>query len=211
MTGPSNRRERKKREARRRIVECAATLFASRGYDATTMEDIGDYADLSRATVFNYFPKKEDVVLDWFTERREGLADVLSRKDLQEDPTVALRRAFQALAQIFESEPENGRGMVRAWLQVGGPLLTAESDTSGLFAAAIRRGQDQGHFAKDIDPSRAGRVLFDAYLGELTRWATAEGEPPYLERSLAAILEIIVSGIATSSVSHQRQEDVRRS
>ena len=206
MSIATSLRERKKRDAKRRIVECAARLFASRGYDATTMEDIGECADVSRATVFNYFQKKEDVVLAWFTDRREGLANLLSEKDEPGDAPTQLRQAFRALARIFESDPEHGRGMVRAWLQVGGPLLTPESDTSGLFAATIRGGQSQGSFAKTIDPTCAGRVLFDAYQGELIRWATAEGELPDLEGPLAEILEIILSGIATSPMSREEKK-----
>lgn len=206
MSNTTSLRERKKRDAKRRIVECAARLFASRGYDATTMEDIGECADVSRATVFNYFPKKEDVVLAWFTERREGLANLLSEKDEPGGASERLRKAFRALAHIFEGDPEHGRGMVRAWLQVGGPLLIAESDTSGLFAAAIREGQEQGSFAQGIDPTCAGRVLFDAYQGELTRWASAEGESPDLERPLAAILQIILSGIATAPMGREEKK-----
>lgn len=206
MSNPITRRERKKRDAKLRIIESAATLFASRGYDATTMEDIGECADVSRATVFNYFPKKEDIVLAWFTDRRQGLADLLSEEDEPGGALARLRKAFRALAHIFESDPENGRGMVRAWLQVGGSLLIAESDTSGLFAAAIREGQEQGTFAQGIDPTCAGRVLFDAYQGELTRWASTECESPDLERPLAAILEIILSGIATSRMSREEKK-----
>ena len=56
-----------------RIVECAIALFAERGYGATTMGDIGEGADVSRATVFNYFPRKEDIISEVFRRRREEL------------------------------------------------------------------------------------------------------------------------------------------
>jgi AcrR family transcriptional regulator len=197
MTNAITRRERKKREATNRIVESAAALFAARGYGATTMDDIGERADVSRATVFNYFARKEDIVLAWFTDRRAEFARLLAESDGQGDTSGRLRAAFGALAHIFERSPEIGRGMVRAWLQAGGPLLTPESDTSRLFAAVIRDGQDAGDIAGEIDPDRTGYILFDAYVGELNRWATAEGKPRDLERPLLAMLEIILSGIAT--------------
>lgn len=196
MTKAITRRERKKREAKNRIVECAAALFAEREYGATTMDDIAERADVSRATVFNYFARKEDIVLAWFTDRRAEFAHLLAGG--QGDTPGRLRAAFRALAHIFEHSPEIGRGMVRAWLQAGGSLLTPESDTSRLFTEVIRDGQDAGDIAVEIDPDRTGHVLFDAYQGELNRWATAEGEPRDLERPLLAILDIILSGIATS-------------
>ncbi|WP_224373039.1 TetR/AcrR family transcriptional regulator [Hyalangium versicolor] len=59
---PEGRRERKRRETRQRIVDAAMKLFLDRGYEATTMNDIADAADVSRRSLFDYFPTKEDVL-----------------------------------------------------------------------------------------------------------------------------------------------------
>ncbi len=59
---PEGRRERKRRETRRRILDAAMALFLKRGYDATTMHQIADAADISRRSLFDYFPTKEDVL-----------------------------------------------------------------------------------------------------------------------------------------------------
>lgn len=198
MLTSDTRRERKKRELRHRIVECAAELFAAQGYEATTMEDIGDCADVARATVFNHFPRKEDVVLAWFDERRERLAAVIAAPGEMRDATAQLREAFDALVRIFESEPAHGRGMVRAWLMVGGPLLSNDSATSAIFATAIAAGQRDGSFAAHVDAKLAGRLLFDAYQGELIRWAVAERAPADLQGPLLDILEIVLRGIVVA-------------
>lgn len=160
------------------------------------MEDIGECADVSRATVFNYFPRKEDLVLAWFDSRRADLAGVLAPgEDRPHDTANRLRLAFRALARIFNDDPETGRGMVRAWLLAGGPLLTPDSDTTRLFAEVIRAGQERGDVASETDPDHAGHLLFDAYLGVLCRWVTVK--PPLdLEKNLLAVLEIVLRGIA---------------
>jgi TetR/AcrR family transcriptional regulator, cholesterol catabolism regulator len=200
------RRERKKIESRSRILDCAAALFSAHGYDATTMEDIGDCADVSRATVFNYFPRKEDLVLAWFDDRRTEIAAVLGGDDdVPGDTTTRLRAAFRALARIFEDDPQTGRGMVRAWLQAGGPLLTPDSDTARLFAATLRAGQRNGEVAADTDPDHAGHVLFDAYQGELVRWATARRKRSDLEQRLMATVELILVGV--SAPTPRRRDD----
>lgn len=62
IAAPEGRRERKRRETRKRIVEAATKLFLERGYDATTMNDIADTADVSRRSLFDYFATKEDVL-----------------------------------------------------------------------------------------------------------------------------------------------------
>lgn len=192
-------RARKKARTEGRIVNCAATLFAAHGYDATTMEEIGACAEVSRATVFNYFARKEDLVLAWFDGRRARIARVLAEgADGSGTAATRLRQAFRTLARIYEEEPETGRAMVRAWLQAGGPLLTPDSGTVGLFADAIRAGKREGDIARGTDPVRAGQLLFDAYIGALYRWVSAEREPPNLEKSLLAVLDLALTGIAAA-------------
>jgi len=58
------RRERKKAEARQHISHVATELFAQRGYDAVSVSEIAEAADVARPTVFAYFPRKEDLVFD---------------------------------------------------------------------------------------------------------------------------------------------------
>jgi AcrR family transcriptional regulator len=56
-------RERKKAQTRATIQSHALRLFREQGYDATTVEQIIDAADVSESTFFRYFPTKEDLVL----------------------------------------------------------------------------------------------------------------------------------------------------
>ena len=70
-------RERKKRATRAAIHHAAMRLFAERGYAGTTIDDVASLADVSRATVFSYFPTKEDLVFGDAPLAVEALADVL--------------------------------------------------------------------------------------------------------------------------------------
>lgn len=56
-------RERKKARTRATIQACAMRLFRDQGYDATTIEQIIEAAEVSETTFFRYFPAKEDLVL----------------------------------------------------------------------------------------------------------------------------------------------------
>lgn len=56
-------RERKKAKTRALIQEQALRLFREQGYDATTIEQIADVAEVSPSTVFRYFPSKPDLVI----------------------------------------------------------------------------------------------------------------------------------------------------
>ncbi|MGW1891097.1 TetR/AcrR family transcriptional regulator [Streptomyces sp. NPDC002004] len=68
-------RERKKRQTRQYISDMATGLFLERGFDAVTIAEIAQAADVSVNTVYNYFPAKEDLFLD----RSQGIVDRLSR------------------------------------------------------------------------------------------------------------------------------------
>jgi AcrR family transcriptional regulator len=57
-------RESKKRETRQRISDVATKLFVARGFDAVTLDEIAVAAQVSKMTVFNYFARKEDLMLD---------------------------------------------------------------------------------------------------------------------------------------------------
>jgi TetR/AcrR family transcriptional regulator, cholesterol catabolism regulator len=194
---PVSRRERKKLETRDRIVECAVALFASQGYDATTMEDIGECADVSRATVFNYFARKVDIVTEVFTRRRARLAElIVEAGEKTSDTPGRLRHALGGMARLYDDDPSTGRAVVRAWLRAGGPLLPDASDSAALFADVIRSGQQHGDVPPDLDATRAGVVILDAYLGVLFRWVSDEDGRFALEENLTATLDLVLTGMA---------------
>ncbi|MGR6972765.1 TetR/AcrR family transcriptional regulator [Streptomyces cynarae] len=68
-------RERKKRQTRQYISDVATGLFLERGFDAVTVAEVAEAADVSVNTVYNYFPAKEDLFLD----RSKGVVDRLAR------------------------------------------------------------------------------------------------------------------------------------
>lgn len=89
-------RERKKARTRAAIRRHALRLFQEQGYQATTVEQIADAADVSPSTFFRYYPTKEDVVL------RDEL-DVLTLSAFEaQPPELSPIAAFRAAwAQMF--------------------------------------------------------------------------------------------------------------
>jgi AcrR family transcriptional regulator len=71
------RNEEQYERQRLRLLTTAAELFASRGYESTTMEDIATALDLTKAGVYYYYPKKVDLLLDICNQTMdEALASV---------------------------------------------------------------------------------------------------------------------------------------
>lgn len=88
-------RERKKARTRATIQTHALQLFRDQGYDATTVEQIIDAAEISETTFFRYFPTKEDVVLQ---DDYDPLIIAAYQKQPPElAPVPAMRAAFAAV------------------------------------------------------------------------------------------------------------------
>lgn len=198
-----SRRERHKQETRKRIFDCAAELFATRGYDATAMDDIAACADVARATVFNYFARKDEIILEWIARRRARVTEALAAAEATPvDTATRIRRAMRALADDYDADGSAGRAMVQAWLRAGGPLLADSWATAELFAATIRQGQDDGDVAATVDATAAGTLLLDAYLGALYRWGQGTSPAP-LGEALQPALDLALAGM---TAGHPRSQ-----
>ena len=91
MNAPTDRRSRKRLETRRAISYAATALFAEKGFDNVTIDEIAAAADVGRMTVFNHFPRKEEMFFDRDEEIRELLAGALKARDKKVPPVEALR------------------------------------------------------------------------------------------------------------------------
>jgi AcrR family transcriptional regulator len=93
-------RERKKQATRQRISDVATGLFVERGFDEVTVAEVAKAAEVSAMTVFNYFPRKEDLFLDRIPQAVEMFTQAVGKRDRAETPLAALRAlAFQLLDQ----------------------------------------------------------------------------------------------------------------
>ena len=73
-------RERKKQKTRELIATTGLALFANRGYQATTVAEIAEAAEVSERTVFAYFPTKEDILFSDHLALEEGVARALATR-----------------------------------------------------------------------------------------------------------------------------------
>jgi AcrR family transcriptional regulator len=114
---PVGRRERKKARTRAAIRHHAMRLFREQGFQATTVEQIAEAADVSQSTFFRYFPTKEAVVLEDDLDAPMIRAFRLLPPEL--GPVPALRIAFkQVVAQMTAEELEEERERNRLILEI---------------------------------------------------------------------------------------------
>ncbi len=168
-----NRRERHRAETRERLFRAALKIFAERGYQQTTVEDITEAADVGKGTFFNYFPTKEHVLATLGAERIAAIERALQQakkgpvlpvlKDLtteiagQSTASAALLRAIYAA----HASCEPVRAELHKRLHIGRRLLTQ------IFIL----GQKRGEIRRDRPAAELARLSQIVMLGLILAWA----------------------------------------
>jgi AcrR family transcriptional regulator len=200
-TKPTSLRERKKARTRQALVDAALRLFAERGFEATTVADIAEAADVSPRTFFTYFPAKEDVLFAGAQDRIERLRDALAKRAPDESSLDALRRAAREVLadQSFRAEAQ------RTHMQVIGAnpalgaralqdLLAAEQVVAAAVAADL--GMDQ----TDLQPQVVAAAAVNALRGAFIAWflAGASGDP---QPAFDQALDLLEHGLGSLSAA----------
>jgi AcrR family transcriptional regulator len=107
MSGEPGLRERKKQQTRQAIATAAFDLFAERGFDSVTVAEVARRADVSEATVFNYFPTKEDLVFSHLVAFEVALLDAIrTRAQGQSIPDAFLAFVLRQRGLVGAGDPE---------------------------------------------------------------------------------------------------------
>jgi AcrR family transcriptional regulator len=106
MTEPAGLRARKRERTRDAIADAAISLFLARGFDQVPVADIAARAEVSKPTLFRYFPAKEDLVLHRIADHNGEAARVVRERPPGVSPLAALHRHF--LAGLDRRDPVTG-------------------------------------------------------------------------------------------------------
>ncbi|WP_116214064.1 TetR/AcrR family transcriptional regulator [Streptomyces olivoreticuli] len=94
MTDETGLRERKKQRTRQALSETAIELFLARGFDQVSVADVAAAVEVSKPTLFRYFPAKEDLVLHRIADHQGEAARVVRERAAEMSPLGALRTHF---------------------------------------------------------------------------------------------------------------------
>ncbi len=196
MTEVQGRRERKKEETRRRITFAALELFHEKGFEATTVDEITERADVAKGTFFNYFPKKESVLEalshEWM-QRAEEHAVHHGR--------TASERILAIMGGMAEAYGED-RALARMLVRVSTErMVCPEPDTTrtgmyDLVIMAIRSGQASGEFRSDLDPDAVFGVVASVFMGTLIWWVDGGPHREMAARSAVSLHDAVERQLA---------------
>jgi AcrR family transcriptional regulator len=182
-------RERKKARTKASIQEHAVRLFRAQGYDATTVEQVAEAAEVSPSTVFRYFPTKEDLVIS--DEYDPMLIAAFRAQPPGLGPVPVLRGALrETFARMSADELAVQRERVLLTLSVpalwGANLANLTGTLRMLTDLVATR---EGRSVDDIAVRTFSGAVFGVMVEVMFRWA---GEPDMdvpaeLDRALAQL------------------------
>lgn len=192
-------RDRKKQRTHRVLQDVALRLFAERGFDEVTVDDIVERAEVSRSTFFRYFPTKEDVVVDRAGDQLGQLRETFARSPADEPVLRSLRIAVQAVAAGYEGQRSAFVTMRR--IARDHPSITArglehqavvEATLADLLAERMPPGPDIDLRAKVV----AGAVM-SAIRVALDQWMDSD-RPANLQDLLGDTFDVLGEGLGSA-------------
>ncbi|MFC5721208.1 TetR/AcrR family transcriptional regulator [Streptomyces gamaensis] len=100
--GTTGLRELKKQRTREALSRTAVELFLERGFDQVSVADVAAAVEVSKPTLFRYFPAKEDLALYRIADHQGEAARVVRARAAGESPLEALRAHFHARLDAFD-------------------------------------------------------------------------------------------------------------
>jgi AcrR family transcriptional regulator len=190
MNSESGLRERKKERTRHVIRDTAVRLFMEQGFGQVTVAEIAREADVSEATVFNYFPTKEDLVYGQMEAFEQKLLEAVRDRPVGESALAAYARFLFSVRGLMSEQ--QGPEQIAAWARLildSPALVSREHEIFARYTAALARllAEETGARPIDLTPWVAAHALIGLHrtlLDYVRSQALAGGTNPRLARSL---------------------------
>lgn len=177
-TATPTRRERKKSETYRTLLDSALTLFAEKGFAETTIEDITARADVAPRTFFRYFPNKAAILQPATDDYLERFRTVLAATPDDEPPLARLQTAVRTTLGEFHVDRE--RILLQKQISVEAHIDLGADEFAHLWAAfeSVIATQFDVDVETDPLPSLCTGVAIGVVSGAVRRWLAdgAEGD-----------------------------------
>ncbi len=191
---PLGRRERRKLEVRERIYLAAHALFDSKGFDATTVDEIASAADVAPATFFNHFQNKH-ALLEMMADGVIETLDDLTARHLAGSASSAerLRALIRSASDEIRPRRRVARLVLIEFIREAGPDQPSAYLDRILepFAALIEEGQRAGDFRDDHDAAFLAQMAVGMLNSAIARWLSDPDSP--VEQGLVEVTEFVLN------------------
>jgi AcrR family transcriptional regulator len=172
-------RARKKAQKAELICKAARQLFMSKGYEATTLREVAQLADVGFGTVFSYATDKSGLLAMIFVDDLQHLPPPFEGTPSDRDLLEALTRSFLKLFEFWGRNPTLSR-IVLPQMEFYGlnpftdTIRQRRSQAKAELQGWITRLQAARRIRANIDPGQAAETLFAIYTSCLREWINCE-------------------------------------
>lgn len=180
------------------LLSIARRLFAQKGFDATSLRDIAEAAQITKAALYYYFPNKDALYERVVIESMSSLlAEVQTAVARAHTPTEKVRAFLRASAESMEARRDQWVAGSNAFWQAGatgrrGLALQQRDDYEKLLRTCVEAGIASGEL-RPVNPSIAGRLLLSG-LNQMSRWHRPGG-PMRATEVIDQYLDIVLLGL----------------
>jgi len=172
---PRATREGRKVRTSKALVGAATQLFAEKGYEKATVEDIAQLAEVSPRTFFRYFATKEEVLFADEEEIRGLIRETMASRPEDEPVLEGVRHAMLAVAERFQRDVVFQRLRISLYTEsaaLWARMLQARWDWEIVLGRTIAERLDLG--PEDFRPTLIAGVANSALAASMVRWGTSE-------------------------------------
>ncbi len=192
-----NRLERKKEETRKKIIDTAMGLFYEQGFDATTMEQIAEMADIAKRTLYNHFSVKEAILSEYIQRlTKNRIVKEINRLKEMPDTRSRLIICLSKSIEWVELNREIMEKYIAYRMQNLGQACRDKSIRSGFEEILIRIieiGQKAGEIRDDIPIEMLTNQLHFIHASILIGWL-AHSERYSAYESIAKNVDLFLNG-----------------
>lgn len=169
-----SRREANKIKCRQKILKASRRLFKEKGYESTMIEDVAKRAEISKATLYNYFPNKESLLLGTMEEEIGAARKFVEEMEDAGNADRKIRRTLAFL--IMDSIPFISVSRRILFLNAcsGSPMYGMANDVKALFLSLAEEAKEENIFRKDIAAQEVVELLMGVYLSSQFQWDDME-------------------------------------
>nr|GLK40437.1 hypothetical protein GCM10017611_73120 [Rhodococcus wratislaviensis] len=187
---------------RAEVRRVAAEVFATRGSDATGLQDVADRMGISRSALYRYFPSRDALVSEIVAEHAERAAKIMAETIPDSSPEVRLHDLVRSLASFAIEHPQTTRMVDTIWPVLPEAAQAIVRDFNRSFFASLRSvivvGIENGIF-RDVDPGVAAQTMASV-TRSLAIWFDADGRLS-AEQVAEQIASIAVAGLLAPSAA----------
>ncbi len=194
-------RARKKERTRQAIADAAMRLFLDRGFDAVTIAEVAEAAEVDAKTIYNYFPSKPDLVYHRLEDFETGLLDAVYNRKPGESILAAFARfALGAQGLLGDEWASKRLRAIARMITASDTLLAYEEQIFARYTASLAAllAEETGARTGDLVPSVVAHSLIGLHrsLVDYVRRGTLTGKPnATLARELRAQARRAVAGL----------------